>query len=418
MPTPEEVKTRLRLVWSRCQPNDFDELFELATEFSQLCILSGELDDPLDARLKVSKTFHLLITAINESYVTGLFESDNTSNPNAPDDSDDFELKRALRTAESRLHFLGVVVLSAAAFLNSYLLKTHRRGYWINDAWPELIAFIRQMPTLAPLATQLDTRELSQYFDESTGEFLSTCREREIVLVDIEGSILRAEILAWGTLLQVPRAPNDEKLALLQSGAARLRLLLNFMLVSEGRPWQGKELFDLDEKSSLSQIVRELHSYRLELLDESHPSYSVLTDLRGCWLYSFKRGMIRKSTYVVTPPDYFRLCEKPLFSEMAEQEDDPWRFTYSHLAQIPTSFFVQQIQSELGVVDEIILGIRLEHWLLARVEELSPEFLALGVVESLHLPHLCAPFLTAIFHRLFRLFRSRDGGHGPASDPG
>jgi hypothetical protein len=82
-------------------------------------------------------------------------------------------------------------------------------------------------------------------------------------------------------------------------------------------------------------------------------------------------------------------------------------FSDTWINYLARSALVQRVQYDLAMVDEIILGVRLQHWLLNTAEELSPEFLALGVIEFFHLPHLCTPFLTASFHRLFRRIQRR-----------
>ncbi len=400
----EELRARLAHLQSTCQPTTFSGLLTFVDEFLELISLSYDVPDLSQCYPAFRRTLLVLFASVNESYSKGLLQLDTSIS-----DPSFLELQRGLPTSEWRFDFLGGVLNSSLASVCLHFMNIHEQKQWdeeVLEACGHLLGAVREVPALAPLASQIDWAKYTNLQRQVVKEMVSTCRDNRFILVDVEGAISRAGTLAWSTLLQVPSlSAETERLSLLKSGAEQIKVILDFLLLSEGRHWKLGEFYELQGDSSLTQILRELHRYQLELIDEQHVFAPLVEDQPWKKIYCLRRSFLEKKDYLIVPPGFQYFVDSLTLEALLEWESDCWKFIGERITQISASESVRSLQSDLKLVRESILASQvqgIQGWLMRTAGEMSSEFLATGVVESLHLPPLCTPFLTAIFHRLFR----------------
>jgi hypothetical protein len=403
MLTSLEVDARLADLRSKCEPGSFVRLFGIANELMKIVSAPVELTDPIKTSFEFGEVSRLLIGAINESKTKGLLEADSADSTLRDEAASELNLK--LRTPRARIQFLAAVVWPTFAFWSFRMLRRYKGAYWTATLWQTLISAIVQFPALAPLAARLDLDDIPNQWNSLASRMSAGAHEFGFKFIDISGAITRAQTLAWGVLLRVQSVPDDEKLELLRFGRKELSGLTSFMLLSEGNPWRLGEFNELREGYCLSKILREVAYYRCAPIGEDHPFHEFAEVMSASRLYCFKRGALRPSTYVVRFPEYHHLAELPTATGQADWERDAWSFTYKHLDRIAGSQFVRNLQVELAMVDEVVIGLRLEHWMMGVAGRFSEESLAIVIVEALGLPVFCTPMVTEIFRSLFRLLR-------------
>jgi hypothetical protein len=366
-----------------------------------------DADSPIELYSSHRDVCNCLIAAINESSVKNLFDQGDGEKlgPNAR--SDVQELRRGIRDDRLKVRFLGAILLSTRATLAVSLLKKRIPEKSAGYVWQDLVNTIRSLLPLAPISADLDLEALSRLNKKYRSAVRSFYHQNGLKIIDIYGAVTHAEFDAWEMLLSVPRLPSEAKIRTIQAGATKLRQVLEFLSTAQRPPWKVVEVCELPDGLTHLQIMRELRQHHLKAVDSNHKLFSIEPGFAWNDIYSFSLGTILKKDYVFCPLGVDSFATKVTSSIVAEWEADPIQYIYGHLGGTDTSAHVTRIQLELEKIDEIILGLKLQNWMMHTAEELSPEFVALGIAEWCHLPHVCTPFLTALLHRLFRLLRRK-----------
>jgi hypothetical protein len=419
----ENALTRLSHLEARAEPGNFRTLFGLIDEFSGIAGSQAGIEK--DALPFVSQKSIIvaskLMDCINESLVIGLLRAFEE-----PDQKNEFEQElgtvfRALHTEKRRHNFLSVLVFSSMACTASHLLSIYPDEL---ASWSIILQAIDHFPALARLSARCDCALLRSSWAnwaELTERSWRSCGYEPIML---RQAFRKIRFDALGTWIQTFQTAGPQVIPLLEECTSKLRMALSFLLTVEAPNWRIAPFSNLYDGASLAGILRELLSHNLELISFDDPVYEAVwppalrhlgagPESRLC---NLRVGTLRRRRYLVELPDIACLSRYPALSVRHEWDADPVEFTRKNVHSIPVSNTVEMLQRSIEEIERVLFaariaatGEKLKATLNPILEDVTPETLAILLVESLKITPFSAPIFTYILRRLHRLLaKSKD----------
>jgi hypothetical protein len=404
MCTQESLLLKLAELQTECQPPSFEDLFALAAAFGEVvgsCLEVGRTEnlavDVIYALLQLNTTIRI---CVNESLKKGLLQNRDKSAVINKRDKKAIALAQKLHDQKLRAVFLDLSMASSTAFLGCRMLKDD--GDRMLTGWHIFVGEVRAYPMLARLAMKISckaVRKLLSSREVPTPDSGLKGVER----IDVRSPIESTETDAWGAWIQAGQEQGQDALLLVEECAAKLAMVSNFIHLADPAPWPIEPFYSLTEGASMTRIVREI--CRQELLPlsalplkERPAETPVLNEL--CF---FTKGILRKTKYLVRIPSYNFLCEWSDFSSFEEWRANPTQFMRKNWRLIPHSKHARLLRLESERIREALVNARLERRFSVSIREITPEALALLLVEASGLPHATSLFLTPLFRKLLSL---------------
>jgi hypothetical protein len=433
------IQAKLTEISSLCGASGFDSLLSIVTAYCDVTVACIELHrkNHLDCLNKTKSTdvplLGLFIEAVHVHNAIGASISESEDKGLFQDHDSFVGFKGSKKTANvvaQRLHstdlqgrFLRLLATSALALFAHSLLEDVHSDDHLLAAWEILVQSVRQFPALGRLLPTRQCKEFRLLFKQ-TGIFSKLIGDYDLgfKVIDLVEPIASVEIDAWGAWIQAGEETGQAALSLMEECVSNLRILANFILFVDTAPWPIAHFDTVVEGQSMSAIVREL--CRMDLRPLTREDLGPIRKKKGLWkpsfdktllrftgLCLFKKGVIRKHTYMVRLPDVDYLDVTRNFQAMVEYKQDPIEFTRRNWHLIPNSAEAGRLQSELNQVESSVLDTRLtlglERSFSGAMEEVGPEAFAVFLVEASGLPHETSLLLSPIFRRVFKVLGRR-----------
>ncbi len=408
----DALMSRLAQLDNDSKPTSFYELFVLAEDFCKTTSAHSSVEG---AHLRLWLRQIGYVAKVYSAYV---YESSNKGFLNEPRRSRSpkiNELDRALQTPKLRAHFLVLLVASSLASAARMLLSTNTRLGVAHIAWECLINTANFFPALAPLVIGCDFVNLRAINLNEAKRVAETLRAHGYEPILLWEACMTAEKEAWGAWFQAAQTEGPERLSLLKTAVHTLGSAVRYMLLTEGTRIP-QTFYSLYEQASMTAILHKVAHKKLERLPtdvwadiHEEPDFDSPTGF-----FVFSEGILRKRRYVIDLPDISCLVHTLTYSAHQEWKNDPPSFVRRNIDNISTSLHAKRIQLQYDTMQSGLLdatfaaaGDRIKQQVGPIMKEMTPEAIAVLIVEGAHLPAIATPVFTLFFRRIYR-FVQRD----------
>lgn len=409
MQVRDSLQSQLTQIRDRCEPANFAVLYRQVQSFCEITVSAIQLLPKIQTKqffyefcFELIRCRNRLRSCIGESSNKGLLNEFPELRKPTRTEAEAISFSKHVNDPRQQAKFLWLQISTSVATFACSLLDLNNPA--VVTAWDMFTQEVRCFSKLAKLAMNKRCKSIGELVAEVNR---CTVWEPGFELIDLASPMTLGEADAWGVWIQATQEQPPTALKLLDDCIAKLTRIANFLTLVDVAPWHVRSFTKIAERDSLTAIVQELNKRNLvptpqNIFSDNTPAalaaqYRILTV-----------GTFRKTSYLVRLPLHYYLAEPDDYSALQRWENDPVAFMRKNWRSIPNSSHAQLLRKELEDFRAIRLDAILEQKFSELVAELTPDALALALVEGCGLPHVTTLVLSPLCRRLIDALRKQE----------